>query len=405
MIENCKDKRQVYKFGLYGLLKNLRFFEPFLWVYFLQNELTLFHIGLLYSIREAIIYIFEIPSGVFADRFGKKNELILCFIFYIISFIGFYYAKNFALLVIPMIFYGFGEAFRSGTHKAMIMEFIDYNEINESKSRVYGLTRSYSNIGSFISSLLGVVFILYAPNISYLFLFAIIPYLLDLLLIISYPEYLNSREDVKFVFKDFILENIRSVKYSFTNIKLRKYIVQSSVYNAIFKTIKDYIQPIVLGLGISVYLFTNYSHDENIFVYIGLIYAVAQLVSVFIAKYAYKLETFFTSRVVLNICWLATSLTAIAIGFFIHNVVIVVLSFIMFYVFLNIRKPFMVEKLGDATANNKRASVLSIESQMTSLTIMVIAPILGLISDHYNIGIMMISLGLIMMLVRILRHK
>ena len=39
-----KDK-QYFKFCLYGFLKNLRFFEPFLIIFFLQNELTYLEIG------------------------------------------------------------------------------------------------------------------------------------------------------------------------------------------------------------------------------------------------------------------------------------------------------------------------------------------------------------------------
>ena len=64
----------------------------------------------------------EVPSGVFADHLGKKNCLLLSFAFYIVSF-GFYvFGKwSFGLLVLASIFYGMGEAFRSGTHKAMIM--------------------------------------------------------------------------------------------------------------------------------------------------------------------------------------------------------------------------------------------------------------------------------------------
>jgi len=37
--------KDIIKFGFYGLLKNLKFFEPFLWLYFLVNGLSLLEIG------------------------------------------------------------------------------------------------------------------------------------------------------------------------------------------------------------------------------------------------------------------------------------------------------------------------------------------------------------------------
>lgn len=405
MTANYAEKKQIYKFGLYGLLKNLKFFEPYLWIYFLLSGLSLFEIGILYSIREVIIYVFEIPSGVIADRFGKKNELIACFIFYIISFIVFFFAGNFYVFIIAMIFFGFGEAFRSGTHKAMIMEFLDVNGVTDSKSRVYGLTRSYSNIGSAISSLVGIILVLYSPKISYLFLVAIIPYIGDLLLIMTYPEYLNKREDTTFSFKEFMKQNISSVKYAFTTKKLNRYIIESSAFNAIFKTIKDYIQPIILSIGLATLLFTQFNEDENIKIYIGLIYFISQFISVFVAKNAYRLEKMIGSNKILTIIWMLTSFTVIVLGIYIENIFVVIISFALFYTFLNIRKPFMIEKIGDLSISNKRASVLSIESQITSLFIIVLAPLLGFISDQFNIGIMMISLGIFMIVVMIINQK
>ncbi|MFA7423200.1 MAG: MFS transporter, partial [Acholeplasmataceae bacterium] len=117
-------KKQITKFGFYGLLKNLRFFEPYMLIYFLTSGINLFYIGILFSIREIIVYIFEIPSGVIADRYGKKTELVICFLFYITSFVIFFIGREFYIFVIAMILYALGEAFRSGTHKSMIMAFL-----------------------------------------------------------------------------------------------------------------------------------------------------------------------------------------------------------------------------------------------------------------------------------------
>ena len=405
MKDVAEHKVQILKFGFYGLLKNLKFFEPFLWLYFLFYGLSYFEIGVLYSIKEGIVYVFEIPSGVFADRFGKKNELVICFIFYIISFITFYFANEFLYFAIAMILFGFGEALRSGTHKAMIMQFLDVNHIKKNKSRVYGFTRSYSNLGAAISSVLGVVLILFTPDISYLFLVAIIPYSIDLLLVLSYPKYLNEKEEVSFNLKDFFHENIASVKYAFTTKKLNRYIIESSAYNAVFKTIKDYIQPIMIAIGLSVILFSDFNIDDNLKIYIGLIYAIAQLISVYVSRYAYKLERKIPNDIILTLMWELTAFAIILLGLFVNNIYVVILSFILFYVFLNIRKPFMVEKIGDYSAMNKRASVLSIESQITSLIIIVIAPILGFISDYYSIGTMFVTLGIFMIILKILNKK
>jgi MFS family permease len=48
---------------------------------------SLLQIGMLGGVVEALSYTFEVPSGILADRFGKKRELLLCFLFYIVSFV------------------------------------------------------------------------------------------------------------------------------------------------------------------------------------------------------------------------------------------------------------------------------------------------------------------------------
>ncbi len=396
---------QIIKFGFYGLLKNLKFFEPFLWLYFLVNGLSLLEVGTLYAIREVIVYIFEIPSGVLADRFGRKNELVICFLIYIFSFVVFFLSDRFALFVVAMSLYGLGEAFRSGTHKAMIMQYLDENNLKESKTKVYGLTRSYSNVGSAISSLAGIVLVLFTPHLSYLFLVAIIPYILDLILILSYPNYLNSKIESSFNLKKFLSESFLSIKYALTTPKLSSTLINSSSYNAIFKTIKDYIQPIFLGLGITLIVFSNFSVDENLKVYIGLVYFFAHFVNVFVTKNAYIIQNKMEKSTITSLMWVLTALTCIILGVFINSIFIVIVSFILFYVYLNIRKPYMVERIGDCSVNEKRASVLSVESQITSLFIIVLAPLVGFLSDTFGIHIAMISLGIFMLVIEIIYQK
>ena len=71
--------RIFHKFKLYGFFKNLQFFEPFLLLIFLNWGIGLFEIGMLFFIQELIIYIFEIPSGIFADALGRRKTLASSF--------------------------------------------------------------------------------------------------------------------------------------------------------------------------------------------------------------------------------------------------------------------------------------------------------------------------------------
>ena len=398
-----EHKGQMLKFGMYGFLKNLRFFEPFLILFFLASgDLNLFQIGLLISIREIIIYIVEIPSGVVADMYGKKTQLVICFIFYIISFIIFFLGgiyPSFWLFVIAMSLFGFAEAFRSGTHKAMIMQFLDVEDIVEQKSEVYGKTRSMSLIGSTVMSIISVVLILLVKGeYHWLFLAAIVPYTIDMIMILTYPNYMNQKKETSFKFKQFLRENWLSLKYVFTTKKVRGFVLDASAFQAGFKSIKDYIQPLILAATVGLYVFSQNQNEE---VYIGIIYAVIYIISALASANAYKLEGKVDKVKIINYAWLLMGAVSLFLGFFTANIYVIFATFIVMYIILNLRRPIMVQEIGDVTEEGRRASALSIQAQLTSILLVIFAPLIGLIAD-YSYDLLFKLVGITMILIFII---
>ncbi|MDX2432086.1 MAG: MFS transporter, partial [Bacteroides sp.] len=67
--------RQYFKFCMYGFLKNLRFFDAFFILFLVETGVSFTQIGLLYAVREVVTNLFELPSGILADTFGRKKAL------------------------------------------------------------------------------------------------------------------------------------------------------------------------------------------------------------------------------------------------------------------------------------------------------------------------------------------
>lgn len=395
-------KNQILKFKLYGFFKNLRFFDPFLLLYLTYNEISVAQIGILYAIREAIIYFMEIPSGVIADNYGKKNELVICFLFYISSFVFFFIGGEFYIFVFAFILFGLGEAFRSGTHKAMIMDFMDYHNVKDQKSKIYGSTRAISMVGSTLSSLLSIVIVTIIPNLSFLFIIAIIPYIADLVLILSYPEYLNLRDESDITIKDFVNKTIYAVINVFKTGEKSIVVLDSALYQAIFKTIKDYIQLILFAILVNEMLKTE-SDTEII---IAVIYAGLYFLSAIASKYSHVLLTLRHRDIVLNSIWLITSGASLVFVLVSPSLTTIIIGFSLFYILLNLRKPIMVEKIGDICEINERASILSIESQIASLIIIIIAPLFGYLYEFYGyeyIFVVIAVIGLIIPFINLLK--
>lgn len=170
----------VWRFCMYGAIKNLQFFEAYLILILMEWKYDLFQIGVLNAIVFALTYVFEVPSGVIADHWGKKNELLLCFCFYMISFVFYTLGElGFGLLVLASVFYGLGEAFRSGTHKAMIMVWLDRHGLGSYKTFIYSRTRSFSNLGSALNAVLSLLIVLSLNNYQLVFLVSVLPFVAE----------------------------------------------------------------------------------------------------------------------------------------------------------------------------------------------------------------------------------
>ncbi len=407
--ELIKKNNQIKKFCLYGFLKNLKFFEPYLYIYLIQVvHLSLFQIGTLFSIRGIIIYLFEVPSGIFADQYGKKTELMICFIFYIVSFFFFFLGSSYSIVMIAMVFFGLGEAFRSGTHKAMIYSYLEQKGWFEHKTFVYGRTRSFSLIGSSLSAFAAIFLIIKLPRMQWIFLFSIIPYILDFLLIWSYPDALNEPVESTISIKKFFTYSIEQFKNVFANKSLRKVVISSSLFDAIFKVLKDYIQPILKDLILisGIYIVVSMEAATQLKIILGLIYGVMYIFSSLVSRNVYRLNLKFKSDRLMDI-----SFDILGIVFFImflaiktKIMLVVVLLYFFLYFLKDGRRPLAVDVFGDYMRREERATVMSIESQVGALFMILLAPLFGYIADRFGIATLFFIVGLsILILNRFLR--
>ncbi len=409
----------MWKFRLYGFFKNLRFFEPYLIIMLyaylagFNSEFILFKIGLIFLVQEVFTYVFEVPSGIIADRFGKKNELLFCFVFYIISFVLFFVGlgqplKYFFVVFLAAGFYGLGEAFRSGTHKAMILSWMDRNDYQNHKTFVYGRTRSWSLIGSTINGVASIFLVIFVPATQWIFLITIIPYLLDFTLIATYPSYMNEKiSDSKGFWRE-IGGGFKDMFLAFKNTRLLRGIFSSSSYDAVYKSLKDYIQPIIkiyiilvianLGLNLENW---NLSEDNFIAIILGIMYSIFYLISSFSSRYAYKVKNWSkNAKTAMDLFFylFAGILVLNSIFIWLELPIVVVFLYLFIYVFENIRRPLCVDYLGDIMKKEQRTTMLSVEAQFKSILVFIFAPLFGLIAD-FSIPGLFIGIAVIMVLV------
>ncbi len=381
-MQKIEKNSQYYKFAAYGFLKNLRFYEAFLILFFLEKGIDYLKIGLLYSIREITIMLFEIPSGLVADVLGRKKTLIASFFVYILSFATFYFSNHFGLMVLAMVLFALADAFRSGVHKAMIFQYLTRHNRTGQKTDYYGHTRSWSQTGSAIASLIAGAMVFYYGSYRIIFAVSAVPYFLDMLLIWSYPGYLDGEFDTKnkkSVGEKFA-EVWKTIVMSLKAFSLLRILSSLSLHTGYYKAVKDYIQPVMVSLAITLPWLPLLREKQKSALVIGVIYFFLYLLTAQTSRSSGRFLKKFThfSRP-MNLTMVTGILLGFAAGIFylLHWYILSILGFVLIMLNENLRKPIGIAFVTGTSNDKAAASVLSIQSQAQSFFAAIMAFIIG----------------------------
>ncbi len=376
----------IFRFSLYGFLKNQRYFEPFMMLFLLGSGNSFASVGFLIGFREFCINATNIPAGAIADLYGRRRCLLVSYLAYVIAFLCFGLAPNeLPYLFVAVFFFGIGEAFREGTHKSMIFTWLRLNGRMEEKTRVYGYTRSWSKIGSAVSIPIATAIAYFTSNLNTLFLAALIPYGIGFIALCTYPKELDGQPvgDVSIgrVFGHMWQTLRDSVKIA----GLRRLIAESMGFEGFFDVIKDYIQPMIKTMILGIPLLLALGDDKRGTLLIGAVYFVFHLGSAWSSRKAHVLSQRFggddpASRFMwrcMVVIYLAM-LPCLALELYYP----VIALFFLLYLMQSAWRPLIISRFDAYSPETHGTSILSVESQSQTFAKMLLAPALGFLVDQ-----------------------
>lgn len=392
-----------HKFRAYGFLKNLRFFDPFLILFFREMGLTFLEIGTLFSIREIATNVLEIPTGIVADAYGRRRSMLASFSSYLLSFALFYLFPHFGVYALAMVLFAFGEAFRSGTHKALILEYLHIKGIEDQKVEYYGHTRAASQFGSAIAALIAAGLVFHTGSYRIVFLASMVPYILELLLMLSYPKELDG---VLVVHEGTgvcrIIEQLRSTTTNSLRMlrkgALLRGLLSGASFDAILKSTKDYLQPVLQAQALALPILLSLSGNRRVAIVVGIIYFFIYLGTSFAASHAGMIQQRVRSLTkAANIIYVLGILALMAggIGVITRVYVVSIIGFLGLYLLQNARKPLLVGYLADLIPRQAMATGLSVKSQLSTLITAALAPLIGFVADRLGIGMSLVIVALL----------
>ena len=375
----------LFRFSLYGFLKNQRYYDAFLILAFREKGLTFFQIGLLIGFREVCTNLFEIPSGAVADLYGRRRAMIFSFVAYIASFATFAMSESLFLLFGGMFFFGLGDAFRSGTHKAMIFDWLRLQGRSDEKTKIYGYTRSWSQMGSAVSVLIAGALVFYRGNFTDIFWFSIVPYAFNIVNFFGYPATLDGDRKSEFSLKAVVALLGKALKLSVQFPPLRRLVFEGMGFEGMFKASKDYLQPILKQTAIALPLLLMLDESKRAALLVAGVYFVLYFLSSFASRNSHKVTEWQGSdegaaRVM---WWVNLGLYALLIPVLWFNTYpAIIVLFIGLAILQNFWRPGLISRFNAQSTPEMSATVLSIEAQSKSLATIVLAPSLGWLVDR-----------------------
>nr|WP_169657792.1 MFS transporter [Flammeovirga aprica] len=390
------QKNSMYwRFSMYGFLKNLRFFDPFMIIYLSEVGVSYTQIGTLYAIRKLVAFFLEIPTGILADSLGRKLSLATSFFAYIIAFIGIYYSTNFFLLVAAFSIFGLGETLRSGSHKAIIVSYLEEKGWMHLKTDYFANTRAWAQFGSGISSLVAGFLVLYSGEFKSIFLYSVIPYIINFFNLLTYPKSLDEggKKKKKKTQSNFIKELWVVLKQR----QLIKVITNATVLSSFLGASKDFIQPMMAAFALTL-PFLGFIDDDKqkVGLVVGVLYfgiymmtSRAAVISKSVKKKIPNQERFIINTLIIG---LLLGITA-GLMYEINLIFLAIVVFTLVYITDSLRKPILTSYMADDSPTEMLTTVLSVDSFVLTVFTALLSFIFGFLCDYLSIGNALILLG------------
>lgn len=375
----------IFRFSLYGFLKNQRYFEPFMMLFLLGGGNSFTTVGFLVGFRELCVNAMNIPAGAIADLYGRKRCMLASYLAYMAAFAIFACGSTRLPMLFAAVFcFGVGEAFREGTHKSMIFTWLRLNGRLDEKTRVYGYTRSWSKIGSAVSIPIATAIAFWSGDLNLLFLAAVVPYAIGFIALCTYPSELDGerRSDVRIgqVFahmRETIVSSVRTRG-------LRRLMLESMGFEGFFDVLKDYLQPILKAMVLGLPLLLALGDDRRGILLIGAVYCCLHLGSAWSSRQAHRLSARLggDDGASLAMWWILVAvylamLPCLALGWHLP----VIGLFFVLYLLQSAWRPLIISRFDAYSPESHGTSVLSVESQSQTFAKMLLAPLLGWLVD------------------------
>jgi MFS family permease len=367
------------KLATINFLTSLFFLSPIATFFYMQRGLNLFEIVSLEAVLVVFITLFNVPTGIFADKYGRKASIIAFCMLLITSEIILLFSSGFWMFAIAFAMSGIAIAFSSGAWEALLYDSLKEQKKERLMRKAMGTVTSSALAASVIANVIGSIIAADLSMQTFVLLIEMTIIVMAIGILFSFtlkePEYKQQNKEQN-PFKLFA-EGIKQIK---SNPSLLRIILLYVFSSPFFIVLTLLYQPYFKFVGVNVAWF-------------GTIIAIALILSALAGKYAYKVEEKLGVKLGMLLVTLTPGIFYILIAIA-KNLFIAIASVMVIMAFNGFREPLFSHYRNVHLSSFNRATTLSIISLLASAYEAVARPAIGWVAN-ININWAFLAIGVI----------
>lgn len=372
----------IAKLALIFFFSNLYFYLPILTLFYQQRGLSIFQINSLQGVLIGTIFLTNIPTGIFADKFGRKKAMIIALALQLLGEILFLFAYGYISFVFICIIAGLGFSFMTGTVSALIYETLKKEQKENEMQKAVGTKVAFERAAGIIAPLAVSLYVTSFAMSKFNLLVILTIFFVAVSLVISFfleePTHVQKVKQ-KTSSLDIIKDGLTLLK---GNNNLKRIILLSLFTYPLMAYLFILYQPYFVKSHVPSYLF-------------GILLAASSLVSLISSKYTYKLEQKFGVEKTLLFVTLFPGLIYVIMAFIFHPLFSPLL-FCLIYLPIGMNEPLFSDYQNRHIETDNRATVLSMISMFSNAYIVIMGLIIGFIADK-SMSYAFIFMGIIIL--------
>lgn len=362
------------------------YFPIVAWLFFYLQYLDFKQIAIITAVHVITSNLFEIPTGAFADLFGRKRAIFLSF--FVCSFVMFAYpfTSLFWIFIILEIAGGITNALLSGSLQALVYDSLKETGEESRFDKVVANMTSLAWIGLFISAISGGFVYKYWFGTPWILQGIIFGIAAIASLRLSEP----SIDSKKYKLKDLITQNIVGFKELFKNVK----IAQTTIVFTIIAS-GYFIAGKILGISQA----REYGMDSQ---GVGILFGTGYIISSFSSQIVPKLrelvgakKLLFVAILILVSSFIFAKFTGIVVGS-----ILIISRISTSTIFWNISSAI----LNPMIESKNRATSLSTFSILHQLPYALLAFVIGDVIDRTSANHFALILGIAVIVLLLLQQ-